>query len=83
MRPDDIPAFPQSVRKIEKYMDEGGFGHTRLITAQEGGLTLRDYFAAKAMQGIFADHAWADYDHERIAMEAYRAADAMLKAREQ
>ena len=50
----------------------------------ESGMTLRDYFAAKAMQGMFA----ADTDEsvmpiERKAAEAYAMADAMLAAREQ
>ena len=46
------------------------------------GMTLRDYFAAAALQGLMAkvdpeDH-WADYR----AKWSYEAADAMLKARE-
>ena len=44
------------------------------------GMTLRDYFAAKAMQGIVAnsnrDYAWAD-----LAAEAFALADAMLATR--
>ena len=47
------------------------------------GMTLRDYFAAKAMQGLFA--SWGNHDAEGfadIASDAYLAADAMLKARE-
>lgn len=46
------------------------------------GMTLRDYFAAAALQGLMAkvdpeDH-WADYR----AKWSYEAADAMLKAKE-
>lgn len=43
------------------------------------GLTLRDYFAAKAMQAI------VDVSHnpELFANHAYKVADAMLRAREQ
>lgn len=48
----------------------------------EEGMTLRDYFAAKAMQGMLSDSAF-DSTEERIAYFAYRAADAMLKAREE
>jgi hypothetical protein len=44
------------------------------------GMTLRDYFAAKAMQGICA--SGPTIDNGRIALEAYQLADAMLKARE-
>ena len=44
----------------------------------EEGMTLRDYFAAKAMQGLIVSYpvSW-DY-----AKEAYKIADAMMKARE-
>jgi hypothetical protein len=44
-------------------------------------MTLRDYFAAKAMQGIMADPN-TTLDEDLIAMVSYRQADAMLKARE-
>jgi hypothetical protein len=49
------------------------------------GMTLRDYFAAKAMQGLFA----RDRNRKLIvsadenAKIAYEYANAMLKAREQ
>jgi hypothetical protein len=49
------------------------------------GMTLRDYFAAKAMQsllvtinGVVGTNV---YEH-RLSKEAYKLADAMLKARE-
>ena len=45
------------------------------------GMTLRDYFAATAMQSFLG----GDYDlypHE-ATQKAYEIADAMLKAREQ
>ena len=50
------------------------------------GMTLRDYFAAKAMEGIFASNT--EHDHEdahifdAVAEAAYKQADAMLKARQ-
>ncbi len=55
------------------------------------GMSLRDYFAAKAMPAIYRD-LWEDLragkgavpDHEwpmGVAKDAYRIADAMLKAR--
>ncbi|KUQ97991.1 hypothetical protein AWI31_04420 [Enterobacter hormaechei subsp. xiangfangensis] len=46
------------------------------------GLTLRDYFAAKAMQGRLANPDWLCSD-DRTATEAYQIADAMLRAREE
>lgn len=48
------------------------------------GITLRDYFAAAVLQGIYSnkreDYA-ATTREDRVA-EVYRAADAMLTARE-
>jgi hypothetical protein len=47
------------------------------------GMTLRDYFAAKAMQGMVNYGPWSDnHDRMQIAGCAYKLADAMLKARE-
>lgn len=48
----------------------------------ELGMTLRDYFAAKAMQGLYSDPEWRiDMDFFDTAYAAYNQADAMLKAR--
>lgn len=47
----------------------------------QSGMTLRDYFAAKAMQGRLANPDWLASD-EKTAADAYQIADAMLKARE-
>lgn len=46
------------------------------------GMTLRDYFAAKAMQGICASGPGSHMTNDRISAEAYEIADCMLKARE-
>ena len=43
------------------------------------GMTLRDYFAAKAMQGF--QEQWVYDNSDEIASKAYAMADAMLKAR--
>ena len=51
----------------------------------ENGMTLRDYFANSAMQGIVSllqkDVEVIYYD--KIAIDSYELADAMLKQREQ
>jgi hypothetical protein len=54
------------------------------------GMTLRDYFAAKAMHGLILDShyqqegsfkGWSEFGDE-VAGDAYALADAMLKARQ-
>ena len=47
------------------------------------GMTLRDYFAAKAMQGICNSRSHSELKGHAIASAkvAYEMADAMLKAR--
>lgn len=59
------PAFPEPVMDFSQYR----------------GMTLRDYFAAKFMQGVCANPDKL-YDDEPLAKEAYAMADAMLRARE-
>lgn len=44
------------------------------------GMALRDYFAAKAMQGLASDPSVQETAEEMAAM-AYALADAMLAAR--
>jgi hypothetical protein len=46
----------------------------------EEGMTLRDYFAAKAMQGLLAGTKTGSATV--LATDSYKMADAMLKARE-
>lgn len=46
------------------------------------GMTMRDYFAAKALQGMCADPGTAGTRGVDIVEEAYELADAMLKERE-
>ena len=47
------------------------------------GMTLRDYFAAKAMQAAATNPVGADgFTFEQRAEWAYMQADAMLRARE-
>jgi len=55
---------------------------------QDTGMDLRDYFAAKAMQGMLAHYGVeygrsADINDASGATRAYRIADAMLKARDE
>jgi hypothetical protein len=55
----------------------------------EGGMDLRDYFAAKVMQAILPTYDIQDvFENENtqmpiiVAKDAYALADAMMKARE-
>ena len=74
------PAFPHTVEY--KGSDCGGI-------VPHGGMTLRDYFAAKAMQGLISSH-WCEEARvlspklgaEELATDAYIMANAMLKARQ-
>ena len=45
----------------------------------ESGMSLRDYFAAAALQGMDLD---GEFAYQTYALDAYKMADAMLKARE-
>jgi hypothetical protein len=50
----------------------------------DGGMTLRDYFAAQAISGLYACEWWAqdkEITLEMTAKGAYMFADAMLKER--
>ncbi len=68
------PAFPRP------YSENDVDGHCYKAHV---GMTLRDYFAAKAMQALLSDSDWrVDMDIDDTAKAAYMTADAMLKARE-
>ena len=46
------------------------------------GITIRDYFAARAMQALLSDSDWRqDMDIKDTALAAYKTADAMMKER--
>ena len=68
--------------------DENALSHDgRVVPPGYGvvmsGMTLRDYFAAKALQGLLSSYGNHDLNsYSEFAENAYDAADAMLKARE-
>lgn len=75
-------------------MNTGGLAFPQFVLSNggayvEGGMTLRDYFAAKAMQPYLSHLCFSIDDEEKaIYLEeaaeiSYQVADAMLKAREQ
>ena len=69
-----MKAFP-NIAKI--HMLDGNSLIKEEITS--GGMDLRDYFAAKAMQSLIINRVLTT---ETISNEAYRQADFMMKARE-
>ena len=62
---------------------------TGKVCAQEQGMDLRDYFAAKAMQGIlcnpslYFDTGVTDIRAYEVVLDSYKIADAMVEARKQ
>lgn len=71
---DGGPAFPQHV-----HTPMGG-GASRVSI--EGGASLRDCFATAALQGLLASGSVNINTHHELASEAYKIAEAMLKARQ-
>ena len=69
------PAFPE----ISYKESLGGGSH---IMTVYGGMTLRDWFAAKAMQGMLVRPDYVDTPACVISADAYDVADAMLAERE-
>ena len=57
--------------------------HGSMGEVVQEGMTLRDYFAAKAMQAFLDQVGWKSDQKwfDEIADGAYKMADAMLKAR--
>ena len=64
--------------------DEDNKGAFPVATANWSyqGMTLRDYFAAKAMEGTIASADY-DFDSRQRANWAYKMADAMLLERDE
>jgi hypothetical protein len=49
--------------------------------AAQSGMDLRDYFAAKAMQGLLSTVKDEEWQFEDVATIAYNMADAMIEVR--
>lgn len=71
-------AFP-----VDCVVERDEEGRLHGFEVSSGGMTLRDYFAAKAMQGFMANKDRPMTFHpDDDAAYAYAIADAMLRARE-
>jgi hypothetical protein len=79
---DGGPAFAlgPTASTMKPHVDNGGH---MIVThyGMERGISIRDYFAAAALQGLLADNGGGE-SWDSDAKNAYNAADAMLKARE-
>ena len=67
-----MKAFPNQIEMID---------HVTYREVMKGGMELRDYFAAKAMQGISANSNIKNVSNEEFANACYELADAMMEAR--
>lgn len=69
------PAFPIPLQAGQSFKGHGG---------EVDGMTLRDYFAAKALTMVSAGNEHTDmvgWDYRHFAEYAYRMADAMIAER--
>lgn len=75
---DGGPAFPH----LGLY--PGTDGNLHPIATQEFGLSIRDWFAGMALNGMYSNQSLIDTfsHHTTMTSEAYHAADAMLAERE-
>lgn len=74
------PAFPAEMTVLLKELNtDVPETDVRTTTIKHGGMTLRDYFAAKAMQGLLASSVSGKM--QEFAERSYKVADAMLEAR--
>jgi hypothetical protein len=78
-------AFPFTEYEYNEYADKPGSNPYQPRSFE--GMTLRDYFAAKAMQGLITNSDIQDllrggFKPEGAGDACYMIADAMLKARQ-
>lgn len=75
------PAFPR-ITEIQDPLSVSWERPRYSKVLSQDGMTLRDYFAAKAMQAAATNPTGAEgFTFEERAAWAYQQADAMLKAR--
>lgn len=73
----DIPAFPSNISN----------GFNSLAAGLHQGMTLRDWFAGKTLNGMLQNKDFLITRHgesiaEKLSRSSYEMADAMMKARE-
>ena len=78
---DGGPAFPVVLEERCNYISGPPY-----VDVKYPGMTLRDWFAGMALQGILANDKlgmWGPNATNDYALTAYTQADAMLKARDE
>lgn len=75
---DDGPAFPHPEFAADVVMSDGR--KAARVYPPQSGMSLRDWFAGQALAGMQSSVA-CNWTNEQFAQEAYKQADAMLKAR--
>lgn len=77
-KPANPPAFPE----IETVLSSDDCHNDYPATFSRGGMTLLDYFAAKAIQGKADEQGYGQGHAQAFAKDAYALAAAMLAERE-
>lgn len=81
MKQDGGPAFPRRLPDVRVPPADA-----LRIVEQHAGMSLRDFFAAAALQGLCAAHSaegeWTHGSAEHTVRTAYAMADAMISHRE-
>lgn len=81
MRGDGGAAFPQM---MEEHAFDEAMGRYDRRLVPHGGMSLRQWYAGQALQGLLASHhaggAGRIFDCDAYAKDAFAFADAMLKA---
>ena len=75
-KPDNPPAFPYTHEQHETH--DRGWNQTY---EPHDGMTLRDYFASQAINGMLSKYGIAGT--KELAVHGYEIADAILKEREE
>ena len=70
----EVLAFPRPMTVDKEF--------NKVYPAQRG-MKLRDYFAAKALNGLLASGAYKKQSADDITHEAYKIADAMMYERQE
>jgi len=71
---DGGPAFP--AQPMHKFPDGA------IISLNQGGMTLRDYFAGQALAGMLTRKESDGWTNREVAGDGYSYADAILASRE-